>query len=167
MKVPVLDQLVRPKNGLYDLTVPRISNVIQSDMRNSDEFTEVIVDKEQDMRLDLVMLSFYDNDPDILSNMDIICQINNIDNPLNIYVGMTLMFPQKDSFDSFRLIIDDTQPNQSAKIKQLLGVPNKTTRKDENRQKFIENNYSLPPVVMTTPREPVRLDGNNIVFGGL
>jgi hypothetical protein len=48
-----------------------------------------------------------------------------------------------------------------------LSVPNKSTKKDTNREKYKENNYSLPPVVLSKPREPVRLENGKFSIGGL
>jgi hypothetical protein len=45
-------------------------------------------------------------------------------------------------------------------ITKQLGVqnsPDKVSKVDVSRQQYIENDYSLPPVVLSTPREPVRL----------
>ena len=46
-------------------------------------------------------------------------------------------------------------------------ISDKTTRKDNNRSKYVENGYSLPPVVLNTPQAPVRLEGQSIVVGGV
>lgn len=151
----------KPRNGFWDLFVPKILPRNPNDV----SFIEYTVEKEQDMRLDTVMLAVYNNDSSVLSNMDIICYINDLDNPLNIYPGMKLIFPRIEDFEAFR--VDYSNKTETSKIKTLLGTRNKTTRKDENRTKYLENNYSLPPTVMTTPREPVRLVGENIVMGGL
>jgi hypothetical protein len=59
------------------------------------------------------------------------------------------------------------QKNSTSQVKKKLAVPNKTTRKDNNRSKYVENGYSLPPVVLNTPQAPVRLEGQSIVVGGV
>jgi hypothetical protein len=43
---------------------------------------------------------------------------------------------------------------------------NKSTKKDKNREKFIENGFALPPTLNPIPRPAVRIDGNDIVIGG-
>jgi hypothetical protein len=61
-------------------------------------------------------------------------------------------------------------PNEevvSKSIKSQLGVLNKTTRKDENRKKFLDSNYSLPPTVMRESRPSVTISDGNIYVGGL
>ena len=52
-------------------------------------------------------------------------------------------------------------------VRKALAVPNKTTKKDGNRRKFIENGYSLPPVVLDESKPPVRVEDDKIVIGGL
>lgn len=160
MRIVSLSEVKRPKGGFFDLFVPQIIGIT--------DFTRVQiyeVKKEQDMRLDLVMLDMYNDDPYVLENMDVICSINNLDNPLNVYPGMILYYPPPDDFDSYRLRRDESE--NSSKIKTKLGVPNKTTKKDPNRKNYVANDYALPPVVLSTPQEPVRLSGGNILIGGL
>ena len=160
MRIVSLAEVKRPRGGLFDLFVPQILGI--------DDYSKVntyVVQKEQDMRLDLIMLEMYDQDYYCLEHMDIICFINNLDNPLNVYPGMVLYYPPISEFDYYRLKQDNT--NNSSKIKAKLAVPNKTTQKDSNRKKYVENGYSLPPVVLNTPKEPVRLSGTNIEIGGL
>ena len=160
MKIISLAEVKRPKGGFFDLFVPQIIGI--------DDYTRVspyVVKQEQDMRLDLIMLDMYDQDEYTLENMDIICFINNLDNPLNVYPGMVLYYPPSSEFEHYRLLQDNI--NNSSKIKAKLAVPNKTTKKDSNRKKYVENGYSLPPVVLNTPKEPVRLSGSNIEIGGL
>ncbi len=160
MRIISLAEVKRPKGGFFDLFVPQIIGI--------DDYSKVreyVVQKEQDMRLDLIMLDMYDQDQYVLENMDIICYINNLDNPLNVYPGMVLYFPPSNEFDYYRLRQDNI--NNSSKIKARLAVPNKTTKTDSNRKKYVENGYSLPPVVLNTPKEPVRLSGTNIEIGGI
>ena len=62
--------------------------------------------------------------------------------------------------DTFNLKTD-------ADIKKQLSVPNKTTRIDKNRQNFVDNNYSLPPVVSSNNKPPVSVTSDKIIVGGL
>jgi hypothetical protein len=60
--------------------------------------------------------------------------------------------------DKFRYTPTDS--TSSINITKQLGVqnsPDKVSKVDVSRQQYIENDYSLPPVVLSTPREPVRL----------
>jgi hypothetical protein len=125
-----------------------------------------VVQRGEDMRLDLVMLSMYNNDPYTLKDSDVILFINGIDNPLNIFEGDTLYYPAQEALESYRYVLE-TGTAQSKNIMQALAVPNKTTIKDKNRKKFVDNGFVLPPVVLDESKSPVRLENGNIVIGGL
>jgi hypothetical protein len=127
------------------------------------------VQRGEDMRIDLVMKSIYD-DVYTFKDIDIILYINNIDNPINIREGMVLYYPESTSFDGYRYY-EETNKTDSKSIKQRLGVLNKpinkTTRVDEKRKKFLDSDYSLPPVVLPESRPSVTMDANKIKIGGL
>ena len=159
MNIKSLNDIRAPRVGLVDLFVPVIIRAYP--LSNLGEYT---VQKQEDMRIDLVMSSIYGEDCD-LENVDIICFINNIDNPLNIFVGQKLYYPSPNEFDSYRITTDSKK--SSSKIKNRLAIPNKTNRKDNNRSKYIDSGYSLPPVVLNTPKAPVRLEDKSILVGGV
>jgi hypothetical protein len=159
MNIKSLTQLKRKKD-IYDLFTPMIVRSI--DDKSLDSYS---VKRGEEMRIDLVMLSIYDDDATVLNNIDIICFINDIDNPLNIFIGQDIYYPPSSQLDSYRILVNSK--NSSSQVKNKLAVPNKTTRKDNNRSKYVENGYSLPPVVLNTPQSPVRLEGQNIVVGGV
>lgn len=155
MSIKSIDE-ARYGNGKWDLSFPGISNI------NSD-VSLYTVQKDEDMRIDLVMQSMYDYS--ILSDIDIILYINNIDNPLNIREGMVLYYPREESLENYRL--GEEVISKSKSVKQKLGVLNKTTRVDEKRKKFIDADYSLPPVVKQQSSPSVTFDSENIKIGGL
>ena len=117
------------------------------------------------MRIDLVMMSIYD-DPYLLKDLDVILYINDIDNPLNIREGMLIYYPDIESLLSFRYY-ENNDETTSKSIRSQLGVLNKTTRKDENRKRFLEANYSLPPTVKRESKPAVTISNGNILVGGL
>ena len=129
---------------------------------------EYTVQKYEEMRIDSVMLSMYPDYNAVLSDSDVILYINGIDNPLNIVEGMTIKYPQFEMLDSFRIFIS-SDVKVGKKIRDMLAVaaPNKGTRKDSSRQKFVENNYLLPPVVLDKTRDPVRTEDGKILIGGM
>jgi len=117
------------------------------------------------MRMDLVIKSIYD-DSFYIKDLDIILHINDIDNPLNVREGMVIFYPHVNSLDDYRHIeVESNGSNKS--VKQLLGVPNKITRKDEKRKKFLDSDYSLPPVVMKESRPGVIVTSTDIMIGGV
>lgn len=124
------------------------------------------VQKGEDMRIDLVMNSIYEDDQDLQKNCDIILYLNGIDNPLNIREGMILYYPSAEAFEEIRY--EELESNYVTKsVKERLGVPNKTTRKDNNRKKFLEADYSLPPVVLKESRPGVVITSSQILVGGI
>ena len=122
------------------------------------------VQKGEEMRIDLVMSSIYDEYS--LADLDVILYINDIDNPLNIREGMLLSFPEHEDLVSFRYY-DSGGDVVSKSIKSQLGVLNKTMRKDENRKKFLDSNYSLPPTVMKESKPAVTVSNGTIFVGGV
>lgn len=160
MKIRSLDDIkFDTDKQLYNLFVPQLATI------NDIPLFSYEVQKQEDMRIDLVMMSMY-NDPSTLENMDIIFYINNIDNPLNIVEGMVLFYPDPKDFDTYRIYLSD-KSSVGQDIKQQLVVPNKTTRKDDSRKKYIDQGYSLPPVVLDKSQPPVRLQDGKILIGGL
>ncbi len=133
------------------------------------EYFEVL--EEHEMRIDLLFRDMYNMESNevglYLENIDIILYINSIDNALNIVKGDILKYPPNlEDFDKFRITVDDSGDGIKA-AKDKLVVPNKATRKDSDREKFKNNNYSLPPVVLDRPRPPVRIENGRFSVGGL
>lgn len=147
---------------LYNFYYPVLAYV-NGDVRQ--DLGQYVVQQGEEMRLDLVMMSIYD-DVSTLKSMDVLLFINNIDNPLNILEGDIIYYPPQDLLDSYRYFFEPTT-RAGENVRKALAVPNKTTKKDGNRRKFIENGYSLPPVVLDESKPPVRVEGDKIVIGGL
>jgi hypothetical protein len=124
-----------------------------------------VVQRGEEMRLDLVMLSMYNNSF-ALKDSDVILFINGIDNPLNISEGDILYYPAQEALESYRYVSETGTP-QGKSIRQVLSVPNKTTKVDSNRKKFVDSGFLLPPVVLDETKAPVRLEDGKIVIGGL
>jgi hypothetical protein len=81
---------------------------------------------------------------------------------------MIIRYPSPDDFDRFRYT--DTLESLSTDVTKQLAtpnLPNKATKVDPNRQSYLENDYSLPPVVLDVPREPVRIQDGRFSIGGL
>jgi hypothetical protein len=136
------------------------------------ELEDYEVTRDDEMRIDLIFMNMYQYDITMLHNylqdIDIILFINNIDNALNIKEGMILKYPSPDDFDRFRYT-DNLETLSTDVTKQLAtpNLPNKATKVDPNRQAYLENDYSLPPVVLDVPREPVRIQDGKFSIGGL
>lgn len=146
-----IDNLKKGTDGNYDLT----QLTFQS--RNDVELYQYRVQLGEEMRMDLVCESIYGS----MEYLDLLMHINNIDNPLNIKEGTILFYPSSNKIDLYRIVEEKPQTVQNKIINT-----NKTTRKDSNREMYIKQGYSLPPVVLEKPTEPVRIEGDNIVIGG-
>lgn len=154
------------KNNIFDLFTSTF--VYKSGVNLSEYITE----RDVEMRLDLIFQRIYnleDNEVGLyLGDIDVICYINSIDNPLNIREGITIKYPTDiGDLQKFRVVSTDEDLNNKGKIKERLSFPNKSTRKDKSRESFIKGDYSLPPVVLETPRSPVSIKNGKFSVGGL
>ena len=151
MDIYDIDQLTQnpDNNNLYDFTQKTFQMVI-----NGINYYPYTVQKGEEMRIDLVCQSIYNS----TDYVDIILDVNNISNPLNIKEGTNIIYPDPSNIDSLRYT--DTSTNTS-----VLANPSKSTRVDQNRQNYIEQNYSLPPTVLNTPVQQVAINGNQLVIG--
>lgn len=154
-------------------TIDNVYNLFEPTIVFRDDSTqEYTVTDSDEMRIDLIFQNMYNMTPnsiyEMLEHIDIILRLNNIDNPLNIKEGMVLKFPTTGKFETYRYseVFEDIN-NEVTKQLGVQNNPNKTTRVDPNRQNYIENDYSLSPVVLDTPREPVRIVDGRFSIGGL
>jgi hypothetical protein len=146
----------------WNLFLPTISY-----LTTRDGFYQYTVQRGEEMRIDLVALSMYDEDPEALSHVDVILYLNDIDNPLNIVEGMVLIYPiDMSQLDSYRVILSDNSTT-GRNVRSQIAYPNKSTKKDSARKKFVENDYLLPPTVLQTSRNPVVVENGKIIIGGL
>ena len=123
---------------LYNFYYPVLAYV---DVKIDQSLGTYIVQQGEEMRMDLVMMSIYD-DASVLKSMDVLLFINNIDNPLNIMVGDIIYHPPLDVLDSYRYTFEPSS-RAGENVRKALAVPNKTTKKDGNRRKFVEIFYFL------------------------
>ena len=153
MKIYSLNKLIRDPNqgNLYSFFDPTFKII------NGYQLYEHIVTPEQEMRIDLISQALYKD----VDHCDFLLNFNDIDNPLNIMQGDTLLYADISTIPEFHLTITD---NTNARA-TLLNA-NKSTRIDNNRKKYIEQNYSLPPTFLETPQKAVRIENDQIVIGG-
>jgi hypothetical protein len=172
MDIISINQFIRFNSDLelFDLFNPTL--LYLDDVPGIDvSFKTFLVEEHHEMRIDLLFRDMYElesNEVGIyLGNIDVLCFINDIDNPLNIVKGMSLRYPGLEDFDKFRTSSDSDEFSKKEDVKSKLVVPNKSTRKDKSREKFKEAGYSLPPVVLDKPRPPVRIKNGKFSVGGL
>lgn len=149
---------------LYDLSTP--SFIYRSDI----SLNTYTVKREEEMRIDLIFKNMYGLEPNevgiYLENIDVILYINNIDNPLNIKSGISILYPAMEDLTKFRYDLNQLEESKYSKKEKII-FPNKSTKKDKNRESFKANKYSLPPVVLDEPRPPVRIKDGRFSVGGL
>jgi hypothetical protein len=152
MKLYDLDKLTRDtkQDNLYNIFDPTFK------MNRGYKLTQYVVSPEQEMRIDLISNSIYGNS----DYCDFILDINDIDNPLNIMDGDILIYTEFAAIDEYRI---KTVDNNNARARLLNA--NKTSRKDNARKQYVEDNYSLPPTFLETPAASVRIESNQIVIG--
>lgn len=129
-------------------------------------FSTYIVEESEEGRIDLIMQSIYGVDLSYFNSLDILLYLNDIDNPLSILAGTELIYVNGDILDDYRYT-EVGGGTMDTDVKRALAVPNKTTRVDKNRQKYVDNDYSLPPVVSSDNTPPVKVTNDKIIVGGL
>lgn len=160
-------QISQPTNGgLFNLFKPTI--IYEADSVNYGYYT---VQEEDEMRIDLIFQKIYELSGSevgvYLENIDVLLTLNNIDNPLNIVQGMVIKYPELGSFESFRFANDEESKSKKKSLAQKLGKPNKKTKSDPSRKKYLENDFALPPTVNPKPKQPIIIEGGQFKIGGL
>lgn len=147
-----INNIKKGSDGLYDFT--RITFRYKYDQVN---YLQYKVQKGEEMRIDLVCNSIYGN----TDYIDILLNANSISNPLNIKEGSMILYPDKSNIESLR--ISNNTPD--TKISNSLGNPNKESRTDSDRKKYVDGNYSLPPTALDKETEQVIIKGGTIELG--
>ncbi len=136
------------QDGLYDLTEPTFVQAVEPPF-------QMVVTKEQEMRIDIISNDLYKS----VDYIDFLLNLNDIDNPINIKQGDIILYTTIDKFELCKV-----SPNTTDDKQRTLLSPNKSSKKDPNRQKYIEDNYQLPPTFLETPASPISSSGNNITI---
>jgi len=150
MRIYDIDKLIKLED-FYD-----VSKLTFNYRIDDIQYVEYKVQKGEEMRIDLVCESIYGT----TDYIDIILNVNKISNPLNIKEGVTIIYPLQEFLDDFRI-----QDVDSAIVQTQLANPNKATKVDPGRKKYVEENYSLPPTVLNRPTEQVTVQGDDIKVG--
>jgi hypothetical protein len=152
MKFYDLDKLIRDVNqdGLYNFFDPTFKMNVGINLQLH------IVEPEEEMRMDLICSHIYNT----TDHVDFLLDLNDIDNPLNIMEGDQILYAVITAIPEYRISIIDSNDIRA----KLLNV-NKSTRKDNNRTKYIDDNYSVPPTMLESPNASVKIQNNQIVIG--
>lgn len=152
MEIFDIDTLIKDSSGSYDLTQTTFELILTGSVR----FGTYEVQQGEEMRIDLVCNSIYQN----TKYCDILLNVNNIDNPLNIKEGSFILFPIND-IDALRYSATD-----NIDTNKILANSNKSTRKDQSRKQYAENNLNLPPTILEESTNQFNIDNpNSIVLG--
>lgn len=121
------------------------------------QMSVMTAEPEDEMRIDSVCYKIYES----VDYCDLLMNINDIDNPLNIMSGDLFAFPPLGLVDEYRLRDADNENTRS-----ILLNARKSTRKDPNRTKFVEESQLLPPNMLQVPTAPMRIENNQLIIGG-
>lgn len=154
MEIYDIDTLQKDESGNFDLTQ------LTFEYRLDNTLSQYVVQRGEEMRLDLICQSIYGN----LDYMDIICNINNIDNPLNLREGQIIIYPAT-NLDIYRFSERNNQNSTNEENIRQLANSNKSSRKDSNRKEYLENNLSLPPTILKKRTNQFNTEGEKIVLG--
>ena len=136
--------------SLYDLTIPTYVN-------SNTSLTGIYSCNDYDnMRFDTISNNIF-SDPDLL---DVLMFINDYDNPLNIMSSDNILYCDPSSINLFK-----NNSDVSNDLRDSLIQHNKSNISDPNRINYINNDYSLPPTINSTPTSGVNISGNNIIIG--
>ena len=140
----------KKQGGLYNFFTPTFL------MLNSFEQQVLIVGKESQMRPDLICNELYQR----VDQIDFLMSLNDIDNPLNIMENDLIYFTSYSAIDSFRI-----KDSEIAETRDLLLNANKSTKKDDKRQKYVEEKFNLPPTMLPAPKPPIIIEGDDFIIG--
>ena len=155
-----LPERIMPDGQLvFDMFTPTLS------VRKDIGLSQYVVPDFEEGRIDLVLTSLYGDDlSSSYSRLDALLFINGIDNPMNIYSGMIILYLDSYRYDKSSDSTGKRQKNNSLGVPN--SVPNKSNRVDTKRRKYLDS-VSLPPTVNKVPQPGVRIEGNSILIGGI
>jgi len=151
MEIYDISTLLKDRDGNYDLT--QITFELKLD--GSINYGQYLVQRDEEMRMDIICQNIYGN----TNYVDILCNVNNIDNPLNIKEGTLILFPIN-NVENLRY----SEQNNTDNIK-ILANSNKSSRKDVNRKNYIDSDLSLPPTILEESQDQFDTQGPNIIIG--
>lgn len=152
MQMYDIDRLVRDANqdNLYNFFEPTFYT------KNGIDLGAYFSEKDTEMRMDLICDKIYSN----VDYVDLLCDVNDIDNPLNVMERDIILYPPVDLIPEYRPTNTNTE-----EVRNRLLNSNKTSKKDNNRKNYVENNFNLPPTIREVPAPSVSVEGDSIVIG--
>lgn len=146
--------------NIYDLSIlQKTGNEYDLDQRTFNyslnvPFSRYIVDRSEEMRIDLVCRSIYGN----VDQIGFLMYFNNLDNPLNIRSGDQIKYIDSLLIDNLKISADDR-----SRIEFLQDI-NRGTRTDPNRieqlNKSTNPTFNSRPIQQVVDRDGVIIIGN-------
>lgn len=157
MDLKNLETLKRENNAtLYDLSeITFLYNKVEKD-RNSILYTTT---EDDDMRLDLICDKLFGD----VNQIDFLCNLNNIKNPLLVKSNLDILYVPLSSLPAF--VPEDSENN--AMVRRTISNKRKASVIDPKRIKFLEDkSQSLPPTITKKDYNPVKYKDGKISIGG-
>jgi len=147
MNIYDLNTLISDEDGLFNLDQRTFNYSL------SIPFTQYVVDRSEEMRIDLVSRSIYQS----VNYVGFLMYFNNIDNPMNIKSGDVINYISLDQISSFQVSQDENTSQD------FLNNLNRDTIVDSNRIDYL--NQSNNPTFNTRPVEQV-VDRKGVIIIG-
>lgn len=132
--------------------------------------SQYVVQKGEDMRIDLIFMSMYNLEPNLyeyhIHQFDVLLSINEIDNPLNILEGTVMLFPPLERLDEYR-VTEDIFKSKNNNLTNRRLIPNVGRKLDPKRKNYINSGYSFPPTILKEPKDPVTIQNGKFFVGGI
>lgn len=158
MRIKSLEK-VRKVNNLYDLYTTVISNDVEYGIY------KFFCTDRHNMRIDLICLDIYENTDEI----DIICKINGIINPLTVQSGDVILFIDPDNIDDVRttdnIMLDILDQIKDANKGKELKIDKNRVKDLRNRENNERNKKLLPLHLLDANKKNVTTQNGMIKRG--
>jgi hypothetical protein len=158
MDISSIVKLVKDINQdlLYDFFV------IDYDFSSSITLYPFTVRMEHEMRIGLILNEIYGGNYD--NYIDVFCELNDIDNPLNVMEGDILYYCDLDAIGTFKKPDEEVKSASNNVSNTKLINPNKVKKLDNKRQDYINNNFTLNPNY-NNGSPNIKVEKNKITIG--
>lgn len=134
------------KNTYSEKIIDLLSKTYRDDIDFSEMYSLIEITKEYNARPDLVSLAIYKTD----EYADIICKINGISNPFELYEGMILICPNEGVIDKFASLqpsdLDGIADDKSSLLEKYNTFKkNRTEKRSPNEATVFDHSYILIP----------------------
>ena len=155
MDINSLNNLIKDDDGLYDLTGSTFYYNKDVILRNSKRY---IVSEYQEMRMDIISNDIYNK----TDHLDVLCDINNIINPLSVKEGDNIIYVDESVIPQL-----SNKKDRNDVTRREISNSRKAASIDPQRTKYINNKTeSLPPTLTNKNSSTVKYKNGRISIGG-